>query len=252
MRLLEIIIPLLLAIYLVWPHPRPRTIRFAPAATLAHILLHFFIEGYRWQMVPLYVLTLLLTLSSLMKIKLQADWPAAASYLTVILLAVSTALPVLLPVPKIPVPSGSLPVGTTSFELTDESRKELYSGKDESRSFMVQVWYPANPLPENKQAKWMSRSDIYGPAISTFLNMPSFFLDHLALAKTPAYLEASIADTNEPYPMIFFSHGWNGFSAQNSGQMIELASHGYFIVSINHTYGAVSYTHLTLPTSDLV
>ena len=239
MRLLEIIIPLLLAIYLVWPHPRVRAIRFAPAATLALILLHFFIEGYRWQMVPLYVLTLLLTLSSLMKIKLQTDWPAAVSYLTVILLAVSTALPVLLPVPKIPVPSGILPVGTTSFELTDESRKELYSGKDESRSFMVQVWYPANPLPENKQAKWMSRSDIYGPAISTFLNMPSFFLDHLALAKTPAYLEAPIADTNEPYPMIFFSHGWNGFNAQNSGQMIELASHGYFVVSINHTYGAV-------------
>ena len=177
MRLLEIIIPLLLAIYLVWPHPRPRAIRLVPAATLALTLLHFFIEGYRWQMVPLYVLTLLLTLSSLMKIKLQTDWPAAASYLTVILLAVSTALPVLLPVPKIPVPSGSLPVGTTSFELTDESRKELYSGKDESRSFMVQVWYPATPLPENKQAKWVSRSDVYGPAISSFLNMPSFFLD---------------------------------------------------------------------------
>ena len=85
----------------------------------------------------------------------------------------------------------------------------------------------------------MPRSDIYGPAISTFLTMPSFFLDHLALAKTPAYLEAPIADTNEPYPMIFFSHGWNGFNAQNSGQMIELASHGYFVVSINHTYGAV-------------
>ncbi len=240
MRLLEIIIPLLLAIYLIWPHPRLRVVRFAPATALSLTLLHFLVEGYRWQMIPLYILTLLLTISSLYKIRIQADWPAAASYLTVILLAVSTALPVLLPVPAIPKPGGPLKVGTTIFELTDESRKELYSGKDEARSFMVQIWYPANPLPENNKAPWMSRSDIYGPAISTFLNLPSYFLDHLALAKTPAYIDAPIAKTKIPYPMILFSHGWNGFNAQNTGQMIQLASRGYFVVAVNHTYGAVA------------
>ncbi|MCX6060342.1 MAG: hypothetical protein NTW69_19625 [Chloroflexi bacterium] len=240
MRLLEIIIPLLLAIYLIWPHPRIHIIRFAPAAALTLTLLHFLVEGYRWQMIPLYILTLLLAMSSLYKIKKQADWPAAASYLTVILLAVSTALPVLLPVPAIPKPGGPLNVGTTIFELTDESRKELYSSKDEARSFMVQVWYPANPLPENKKAPWMSRSDIYGPAISTFLNLPPYFLDHLALAKTPAYIDAPIAETKISYPMILFSHGWNGFNAQNTGQMIQLASRGYVVVAVNHTYGAVA------------
>jgi predicted dienelactone hydrolase len=240
MRLLEILIPILLAIYLLWPHPRLRAIRFAPSIALVLTLLHFIIEGWRWQMIPLYVLTLLLTISSLIKIKVQADWPAVASYLTVILLAVSTALPVLLPVPAIPKPGGSMKVGTTIYELTDESRKEFYSGKDEARSFMVQVWYPANPLPENKQAPWMSRSDIYGPAISKFLKLPSFFLDHLALAKTPAYIDAPIADTSTPYPVILFSHGWDGFNAQNSGQMIQLASRGYIVAAVNHTYGAVA------------
>jgi len=239
MRLLEIIIPLLLALYLVWPHPRTFTIRLAPAITLVLTVLHFLVEGYRWQMIPLYALTLLLTLSSLIKIKKAVDWPAAASYLTLILLAVSTALPALLPVPSIPKPGGSLEVGTAIYELTDETRKEIYSGVDEPRKFTVQIWYPATVSPENKIAPWMSRSDIYSPAISSFLNMPSFFLDHLALAKTPAYLDAPIADTSELYPIILFSHGWNGFNAQNSGQMIELASHGYFVVSINHTYGAV-------------
>jgi predicted dienelactone hydrolase len=240
MRLLEILIPILLAIYLLWPHPRLRAIRFAPSIALVLTLLHFIIEGWRWQMIPLYVLTLLLTISSLIKIKVQADWPAVASYLTVILLAVSTALPVLLPVPAIPKPGGSMKVGTTIYELTDESRKEFYSGKDEARSFMVQVWYPANPLPENKQAPWMSRADIYGPAISKFLKLPSFFLDHLALAKTPAYIDAPIADTSTPYPVILFSHGWDGFNAQNSGQMIQLASRGYIVAAVNHTYGAVA------------
>ena len=69
MRLLEIVIPLVLVIYLLWPHPRPRVIWFAPVFALALTLLHFFVEGYRWQMIPLYVLTLLLTISSLAKIK---------------------------------------------------------------------------------------------------------------------------------------------------------------------------------------
>ena len=248
MRLLEIIIPILLAIYLLWPRPRLRAIRLTPAIALILTLLHLLIEGYRWQMIPLYVLTLLLTMSSLLKIKNKTDMPAAASYMTlrlaqggaVILLAVSTALPVLLPVPAIPKPGGPLKVGTTIFELTDDSRKELYSGKDEARSFMVQMWYPANPLPENKKAPWMSRSDIYGPAISKFLKLPSFFLDHLALAKTPAYIDAPIAVTSKPYPVILFSHGWDGFNAQNSGQMIQLASRGFVVAAINHTYGAVA------------
>lgn len=239
MRPLEIVIPLLLALYLLSPHPRPFIIRLVPALALIITLIHFFLEGYRWQMIPLYALTALLAISCLMKITSQSDWPAAASYWTLILLLLSTALPILLPVPSVPAPSGPLQVGTTIFELTDESRKEIYSGKDEPRRFMVQVWYPAEPFPKNKTAPWMSHSEIYGPAISTFLHLPSFFLDHLALAKTPAYLDAPLVDTSKPYPLILFSHGWDGFNAQNSGQMIELASRGYIAVAVNHTYGAV-------------
>jgi pimeloyl-ACP methyl ester carboxylesterase len=41
------------------------------------------------------------------------------------------------------------------------------------------------------------------------------------------------------YPVILFSHGWNGFNAQNTGQALELASHGYVVVGVQHTYGAV-------------
>ena len=78
------------------------------------------------------------------------------------------------------------------------------------------------------------------PPFRLFLNYPSFFLDHLALAKTPAYLDAPIAETSTPYPIILFSHGWDGFNAQNSGQMIQLASRGYVVAAVNHTYGAVA------------
>lgn len=240
MRLFEILVPVILAVYLVWPHPRPRSVRYLPAAVILLLAAHLLFEGYRWQMIPLYALSGMITIASLVKIMDAKDWPSYASYLTLILLAVSVALPALLPVPSITKPKGSSEVGTITFELTDSSRRELYSGRDEPRSFMVQVWYPAAPLKENQRAPWMTRSDIYGPAISEFLELPSFFLDHLALAKTPAYINAPMAESNSRFPVIVFSHGWNGFNAQNSGQMILLASQGYVVASVNHTYGAIA------------
>ncbi|MEW6402464.1 MAG: hypothetical protein AB1649_11745 [Chloroflexota bacterium] len=247
MRPLEITISALLGIYLLWKHPRPTIIRLAPAAALVVTLIHFGVEGYRWQMIPLYMLSALLAISALTMILSTRDFNPLASYLAlrlvqggaVILLAVSTALPILLPVPRIPRPIGSYPVGTTSFRLVDESRRELYSGRDEPRKFVVQMWYPAEPRREDKPAPWMVNSEIFAPAIATYLEMPSFFLDHLSLVKTPAYVDALIAEQEDGFPVIVFSHGWNGFEAQNTAQAIELASHGYVVVALNHPYGAM-------------
>ena len=56
MRPLEITVPSLLFVYLIWFHPRPFFIRLLPALAIILTLLHFGIEGYRWQMIPLYVL----------------------------------------------------------------------------------------------------------------------------------------------------------------------------------------------------
>ena len=235
MRPLEIVIPILLAGYLLWPQPQPLIVRFAPAAALIIILFHFTLEGYRWQMIPLYALTLILTVLSIF----ISDVKPLASTLILILVAVSTALPTLLPVPKIPPPSGTYEVGTTSYEFTDSARKELYSGKDEPRRFMVQVWYPAEVTSTAKYEPWMSEAKIYTRAISNYLELPSFFLDHLSLSISPAYLDVPLAKTSKPYPVILFSHGWGGFSAQNTGQAVELASRGYVVIAMQHTYGAI-------------
>lgn len=239
MRLLEIAIPLLLVLYLAWRHPRPLAIRLLPAVGLIITLIHFAVEGYRWQMLPLYLLNSLLAVSSLIKITGASDWKPLASYLTIVLVAVSTALPVLLPVPRIPPPGGPYAVGTAVYELIDYLRPELYSGADEPRRFMVQVWYPAEPGKENQRAPWMTNAEVYAPAIAAYINLPPFFLDHLALVKIPAYQDANVAAGEEKFPVVLFSHGWNGFNAQNTAQALELASHGFVVIAIQHTYGAV-------------
>jgi predicted dienelactone hydrolase len=251
MRPLEIILPILLAIYLLWPFvmrgARPLAIKLVPPLALLVAIAHLLIEGYRWQMIPIYILTAAVAAANLPTL-FQVDsanqpprgWKASASFLTLGLLAVSSALPALLPIPHIANPTGPFKVGTRSFVLADASRRELYSGRDEPRKFMIQIWYPAAPRPTDVHAPWMENAPIFAKAYSAFFNLPSFFLDHLELAKSPAYADSPVAAANEPFPIIVFSHGWKGFAAQNTAQMAELASHGYVVVGMQHTYGAIT------------
>ncbi len=235
MRPLEIIPPILLSVFLLWVHPRPAHVRWTPVVALLILLIHLPLEGYRWQMIPLYILTAILAGLSLF----GSDPGKLASYSTFGLVALASAIPLLLPVPRIADPSGPHSVGTSIFELTDASRNELYSGRDESRRFMIQVWYPSEAGESSARAPWMANAEIYAPAIAEHIHLPSFFLDHLALVKIPAYKDAAVASAEKSFPIILFSHGWQGFNAQNTGQALELASHGFVVVGVQHTYGAV-------------
>jgi dienelactone hydrolase len=250
MRPLEILIPITLAIFILWPfltgQANPTLVNFLPVLAVVMIGAHLLVEGFRWQMIPLYVLSGVILLAAFPRILQpvtgdfnRLSWSAAGLAGTLILLAASTVLPALLPVPSILAPGGSHPVGTQTFVLIDDSRRELYSGKDEPRRFMIQIWYPAVPGADDQHAPWMNDATIYGHAISKYLSLPEFFLNHLALSKTPAWQDAPLTPSDDGYPVIIFSHGWNGFAAQNTGQALELASRGYVVVAIQHTYGAV-------------
>ena len=247
MRPLEILIPIILSIYLLYPFTckkRSSIINLLPVFALLVIAAHANIEGLRWQMIPLYaftVITLFISITAFFRTAQNGTPPKRPLrvILNLSLLALSTALPILLPVPTIPAPNGPYQVGTLIYELTDSSRKELYSGEDEARQFQIQVWYPSETSSSNERTPWMQHADVYASAISEYLELPSFFLDHLALVKIPAYKGISVASAKEGFPIILFSHGWNGFNAQNTGQALQLASHGYVVVGIQHTYGAV-------------
>ena len=250
MRTFEILISITLAIYILWPFfagkENPLFITLLPILSATLIGFHLLIEGYRWQMFPLYALVGIILLSTLLVLFHPAtgefkrlSWNAVSQLIILILLGGFTALPFLIPVPNVPVPSGPYPVGIQTFVLTDYSRLELYSGQDEPRKFMLQVWYPALPKPDSPHAPWMNNASIYTREIANYLKLPPFFLDHLKLVKTPAFQDAQLELSGCPYPVLIFSHGWSGFAAQNTGQALELASHGYVVVGVQHTYGAV-------------
>lgn len=258
MRSLEVITLIGLAIVLLgyaWPvAPRPKGFRYFFGLVVVLLLAHLLIEKGRWQMLPMYGLTLALAIVEIHlwrqgSSNVEARWTLprklAASFLkglsvhlAWLLWLAAIALGLLLPVFELPKPSGPYSVGTQDLHFVDAKRPELFTvGKNDVRELMVRVWYPAwarfNRTP---QPYWPEAHKIAAPILDRF-KVPNFGLDHLALVKTHSYLGLPVADNMDQFPVLIFSHGYGGSEfAHNQTQMEELASHGYIIFSINHTY----------------
>jgi dienelactone hydrolase len=217
----------------------------APLAALV-LVAQLVVERYRWQMVPLYVLTLLLLALRLPRLlgrqraqpRRRRDWAGAVA--GALVLGLAAAAPVLFPVPILPAPGGPYAIGTVTFQWTDPTRPEIYSADpNDVRRIMVQIWYPAVPAPGAQTGPWMDRLDVAGPIIARYLGLPAFFMDHAALVRTNSYPDAPANPNQTTYPVVIYSHGWSGFRTVNLNQSEALASHGYIAVAVDHTYGAM-------------
>ncbi|MAT43353.1 MAG: hypothetical protein CL609_13520 [Anaerolineaceae bacterium] len=212
-----------------------------PLFSLLVITYHLFLEGYRWQMLPLYALALGLSLASIRQVKqesfkLRTFW----TVVWLVVLIIFVLPPVLLPVPVYPKPTGPYDVGTTSFYWIDENREEVYAEQAGiPRRVMVQVWYPAALSGVEKRAPYLPDGNLDAQALAESFGFPKFFLNHLSLSKTQAYQGPALAECFETWPVLVFSHGWNGMRYQNTAQMVELASQGYIVFAPEHAYGAV-------------
>jgi len=249
MRPLEIIVVLLnsvaiLALYLPVRF-KPRWFGFLPSLSICITLVHLVSEHYRWQMAPSYLLTaglFLLTLPGLLKgaesPPWRGIWAVVGGGLAFVWWLVAAALPILLPVPRLPAPPGPYPVGSVVYDWIDTGRAESYStDPDDKRELMVQIWYPATPAPGAETGPLIDHLDVAGPAMAQFLGAPSFTLDHLSLVRTHTYPNAPLANTAVSFPVVIYSHGYLGYRTASFNAMEALASSGYIAVAIGHTYG---------------
>lgn len=116
--------------------------------TVLLVFAHLFWEGYRWQMIPLYVIVFgVVSYAIVLKGEIRRAWTISGAITGSILLVLGTAALILLPVPRMPEPVGPYQIGTVTFHWVDQSRIETYGGADgsEPRELMAQVWYPAEP-----------------------------------------------------------------------------------------------------------
>ena len=242
MRPLEILLTLSL---FARPWLAGRGFRLANFIPGAAALAQLFIEGYRYQLLPLYVLALAFPLISLFREPNRVDtakgsWKPAAAIGGSLLILLFAVPPIALPVPQTYQPTGPYPVGTRTLHLVDATRPDPYAPDPNTpREILVQIWYPAVDDGRAQTTPRLPHADHLAPAIAVWSGLPGFALDHLVYAQTAALQDVPMAEGETGWPVILFSHGYQGFRTQNTYQVVELASHGFVVIAVEHTYAAV-------------
>ena len=137
-------------------------------------------------------------------------------------------------------PTGPYAVGTFGTEVTDSTRTENgLPGQQPFRRLILQFWYPAARIGGLKRAPYHPDPDFFISEVTHLFSIPEILLARLSNATTNALLDAPLSTVQAQYPVLIFSHGMNGMRFLNTYQMEELASHGYIVVSIEHTFTAL-------------
>lgn len=219
-------------------------------------LAHIFIEGLRWQMLPVYIPTILLYLLGVIRLieiyriqtgaisDLERGPPRmkrgiAIIFLAVILVSSSLLLNSIFPAFRLPTPSGEYAIGTVTFELTDDNRNETFTElPNDHRRILVRAWYPADTVAGHNMAPYVDAPGQFGTGIQQSFGFPAFIVSHYQLTKTHSYLDAPLSQAETAFPVLLFSHGYGGLIMQDTVLMEELASNGYIVFSISHSYEA--------------
>ncbi|GAA2343590.1 hydrolase [Dactylosporangium salmoneum] len=154
---------------------------------------------------------------------LLAAVPAAA-----VSVAATPSLAAAAPAPTrltLPAPTGPEAIGTASMHLIDPSRPDPWVPGRRTRELMVQVWYPACDVRGRVRAPWVS------PALAAALAPPG---STYTLPVTHAYLGAPAAAGRRP--VVVYSPGLGVERTAGTAVVEELASHGYVVVTIDHTH----------------
>src|SRR5918997_2131383 len=261
MRPIEILLSLAnLLAFFVLAVPRLRAVpwlrHLAPIALPiagAQVLL----EGPRWQMVPAYALAVLFFVIWLLRDFTPAGGPprkkrpnrlaaGLAIGLGVLGLAISVALPMVLPVFRFPDLSGPYEIGTLTYHWVDTDRPEVFTANpDDRRELMVQIWYPAEADPSSPRAPYIQDADAVTSAFARLFGAPEFLLGNLKHVTTNAIPSApaaapTMADDGPGYPVLIYLEGLGTFRQENTFLVEELVSHGYVVVAIDQPYTAAS------------
>jgi dienelactone hydrolase len=137
-----------------------------------------------------------------------------------------------------PLAAGPFPVGVTTTVFVDTSRTDGFT--KQPRTLVTEIWYPATDdarrTPKNTYSDFIPGG--VTPEIDELIKktykMSAAEIDKIYWNE--AYRNA--AARKGRFPLVIFSHGNGGSRNQNTFWCDYLASHGYIIVSADHTGNA--------------
>ncbi|MBL1108869.1 acetylhydrolase [Streptomyces sp. 5-8] len=133
----------------------------------------------------------------------------------------------------LPDPTGPYPVGTVALHLVDAARPDPVAGPGHHRELMASVWYPARNVERYPLVPWMSAG-----ALRELLVAADLPVDAAQVPLTAAHRSAPVRWSGRKLPVVVFSHGAHSHRADHTVVVQELASHGYAVVTVDHTYDA--------------
>lgn len=224
------------------------TKKWSKLATLIAVVMvtvQLLAEGFRWQMIPAYISPVILILCYLLAGRKKGFRSSGIfivkTSLLCIYLSVAVALPLLMPVFSFEEPTGPHRVGTKLYHWVDHQRNEPYSkNPNDRRELMVQIWYPAAEKSKGDPEPYIRNINELSKGLEKTLSIPAFAFSHMELVKSHSFMDLQLSDSENHYPILLFSHGFNGFRNQNTFQVEELASQGYIVLSIDHTFDAAA------------
>lgn len=205
--------------------------------------LQLILGDYRFQMVPFYLFAFVYIIVSLVKllrgnplynVKRSTVRKSIAGVLLFGAFLLTFIVPAIMPVTKFPPVEGDYLVGVRDLRLTDTSREEVFTeDSSDFRNVSVTVWYPAQDV-ENYTVKtyWDEEGKIEQAVADLSGNFLFTFPDLL----TNSYIDAPISSVKDTYPVLIYSHSNYGINTENTILYESLASNGYIVFSINHTY----------------
>jgi predicted dienelactone hydrolase len=140
--------------------------------------------------------------------------------------------------PPDPLSAGPFPVGVTTTVFIDTKRTDNFT--KQPRTLVTEIWYPAaneaRRMAKNKYSDFIPGG--VTPEIDEVITK-TYKLSASQMDKT--YWNEAVRNApvrNGRFPLVVFSHGNGGSRNQNTFWCDYLASHGYIIVSADHTGNA--------------
>ena len=137
------------------------------------------------------------------------------------------------PAPYLPAPTGPYPAGTASVWLTDTSRPDPWVPGVNARELMVSLWYPAVPS-DGQRAQYMTPAE--SELQLTSRGITGVPPDVLSTTRTNAVSDARPAGRQHSLSLVVLSPGFTNSRSALTALAEDLASHGYVVAGIDHTY----------------
>ncbi len=153
-------------------------------------------------------------------------------------------------------PTGCFDIGTIALHLVDHSRQDPFLPDPKARELMISIWYPAFEAGRFPLAPWIPPEAVAllgaglippplvqvtepGGNVVTQPGPPlAIPVDNVDFPVAHARLGAPAARSVTGNPVLLYSPGDETDREFGTAQAEDLASHGYVVVTIDHTYEA--------------